>query len=208
VCGLAFPTSTHLRNHTRKHQDLKPHKCHLCSEVFSHSSSLDLHIRVHSGEKPFECEVCRAHFRSRRDQLAHTRLHASSKQHRCHHCLKPFKSKKYAEKHQAKCAAREEGSDAEGRELNMDTQEILADSDCDDGFANGDSARGEASNVVVTTSTGTSSGSSDGAGSIVVTADTAEVLDKTIALIRARRQSVVNAAALARIQVTAMSEEF
>lgn len=46
-----------MANHLYRHQNLKPHKCHLCEKSYGKSDALKVHLESHSSIKP-KCPHC------------------------------------------------------------------------------------------------------------------------------------------------------
>ncbi|XP_027964130.1 zinc finger and BTB domain-containing protein 17 [Eumetopias jubatus] len=63
-CGKQFTTSgrfvqsSQLANHIRHHDNIRPHKCSVCSKAFVNVGDLSKHIIIHTGEKPYLCDKC------------------------------------------------------------------------------------------------------------------------------------------------------
>lgn len=82
-CNLKFIRKDQLRDHIKRHNGIKNHKCKLCELSFVISSSLTRHMATHSDERPFPCELCNLSFR-REDQLnLHMKRHQGIKDHKC-----------------------------------------------------------------------------------------------------------------------------
>ncbi|KAL4623756.1 zinc finger and BTB domain-containing protein 48-like [Arapaima gigas] len=67
-----------LRHMASKHQEGRPHYCHICSKTFKAIEQLRVHVRRHKGMRKFECTECgykftrQAHLR--RHSLIHNRV--------------------------------------------------------------------------------------------------------------------------------------
>nr|XP_055241465.1 zinc finger and BTB domain-containing protein 17 isoform X3 [Gorilla gorilla gorilla] len=53
-----FVQSSQLANHIRHHDNIRPHKCSVCSKAFVNVGDLSKHIIIHTGEKPYLCDKC------------------------------------------------------------------------------------------------------------------------------------------------------
>lgn len=52
---MRFKVHGHLKDHLKKHYNIKPFKCMICNEVFSRKSTLLLHYKSHISIKPYFC---------------------------------------------------------------------------------------------------------------------------------------------------------
>jgi len=56
-CNQSFKAHGHLSDHLKRHYNIRPFECQVCSSKFSRMSTLKIHLHSHSGEKPFGCPM-------------------------------------------------------------------------------------------------------------------------------------------------------
>ncbi|KAI4455324.1 finger putative transcription factor family-related [Holotrichia oblita] len=74
-CGKAFRTKQGRRDHMKRHNPDKKHKCTICQKAFFDGQGLKRHIIIHTGEKPFECATCHKTFNRKSNLQIHFKSH-------------------------------------------------------------------------------------------------------------------------------------
>ena len=90
---MSFKQLSHLQQHKRLHEGIRPYKCSQCGQSFTQVNQLNSHKLVHSGEKPFECSKCTLRYSSTTHLQEHKRKHSGEK-YDCEVCLKQFQLKR------------------------------------------------------------------------------------------------------------------
>ncbi|KAL5272978.1 hypothetical protein ACFFRR_000011 [Megaselia abdita] len=98
ICGNSFK-SARLYCHMRRHNNIKPHICEICSKAFTTSSELGRHMRVHTGERPFACHYCDRRFADKSTHTKHERTHTGERPFQCDQCGKSFTYSEGIRKH-------------------------------------------------------------------------------------------------------------
>lgn len=98
ICGNSFK-SARLYCHMRRHNNIKPHICEICSKAFTTSSELGRHMRVHTGERPFACHYCERRFADKSTHTKHERTHTGERPFVCDKCGKSFTYSEGIRKH-------------------------------------------------------------------------------------------------------------
>lgn len=98
ICGNSFK-SARLYCHMRRHNNIKPHICEICSKAFTTSSELGRHMRVHTGERPFACHYCDRRFADKSTHTKHERTHTGERPFVCDKCGKSFTYSEGIRKH-------------------------------------------------------------------------------------------------------------
>ncbi|PSN38831.1 hypothetical protein C0J52_12611 [Blattella germanica] len=62
ICYVSFTTLLNLREHMKKHRNVKQYSCSVCGEKFQHSFRLKNHEKVHSKKRSYMCSVCNRSF--------------------------------------------------------------------------------------------------------------------------------------------------
>jgi uncharacterized Zn-finger protein len=76
-CGLSFKAHGHLKDHMKRHLNLKPYECYICNSKFARSSTLKIHLNTHTGEKPYLCPFpgCEKKFTEKGNMKTHFKIH-------------------------------------------------------------------------------------------------------------------------------------
>lgn len=89
-CGNSYPRPSKLKDHMRKHLELRPFKCSYCSKSFYQNGAKTAHEKIHTDVRPYPCEVCGQRFRQRQGMTSHMRLHTGEKPYECEVCHQRF----------------------------------------------------------------------------------------------------------------------
>ncbi len=76
-CFKNFKAYGHLRDHIKRHYNIKPFTCEICNTSFTRKNTLKTHYLVHSGEKPHQCtfEGCKKRFSEKGNMKTHFKTH-------------------------------------------------------------------------------------------------------------------------------------
>lgn len=57
-CTYTTPKKSQLKNHNRKHEDVRTFVCEICMKSFKEKSHLNRHVKIHTRESDFKCDYC------------------------------------------------------------------------------------------------------------------------------------------------------
>ncbi|KAG8434215.1 hypothetical protein GDO86_012549 [Hymenochirus boettgeri] len=75
-CGQKFTDKTPLQRHVAsRHQEGRPHYCHICNKTFKAIDQLRVHVARHKGVRKFECTECGYKFTRQAHLRRHMEIH-------------------------------------------------------------------------------------------------------------------------------------
>ncbi|XP_031632780.1 zinc finger protein OZF-like [Contarinia nasturtii] len=88
LCKSTTQVLSHLREHMRIHNGVKPFKCHVCAKTFTQKHHLNMHSRSHVEQLPFDCRKCGQRFGEETQEKSHEDR-CTGRRYDCYLC--PFK---------------------------------------------------------------------------------------------------------------------
>lgn len=76
-CDKAFKAHGHLKDHMKKHFNIRPYVCMICFQKFSRNSTLKMHLNTHVNTKPYVCpsKSCNKRFIDKAQIKYHMKSH-------------------------------------------------------------------------------------------------------------------------------------
>lgn len=90
-CGKVYSKLCLMRDHEKRHADVKPHECDVCFKRYYTEAVLKSHKLTHTRSKTLECSICGMKFRTKHFLDNHYRVHSDDKKFVCDVCHKPFR---------------------------------------------------------------------------------------------------------------------
>ena len=86
-CNKYCATRARLRDHMKKHSDVKNFICIECGKRFKGEDGLKAHMKMHRGEYDYQCDLCDAKYVTQSAMLNHkTAKHTGGLKFTCEHC--------------------------------------------------------------------------------------------------------------------------
>ena len=86
-CNKYCATRARLRDHMKKHSDVKNFICIECGKRFKGEDGLKAHMKMHRGEYDYPCDLCDAKYVTQSAMLNHkTAKHTGGLKFTCEHC--------------------------------------------------------------------------------------------------------------------------
>ncbi|XP_026462510.1 zinc finger protein 431-like [Ctenocephalides felis] len=99
-CGAKFLVRDSLKCHIkRRHSNVRPYVCKICSKGFKFSYKLTVHVRQHTGEKPYACQECSMAFVCSSRLKMHMLKHTGIRNYSCPVCDKRFLMPQHVKTH-------------------------------------------------------------------------------------------------------------
>ncbi|XP_052873336.1 zinc finger protein 184-like [Anopheles cruzii] len=89
-CGKKFLRKSNMRQHLKRHSDVKTFSCSLCPSRFMFAGDLKTHQTTHNPSERFNCELCNASFTQHSSLRQHVRIHTGVRAFSCDQCDKSF----------------------------------------------------------------------------------------------------------------------
>ncbi|ETN67120.1 hypothetical protein AND_001077 [Anopheles darlingi] len=99
LCPSKFHSKGELKTHQYTHSKLKQFSCDLCGALFTKNSSLAKHQRIHTGIRPFSCEACSRSFYTSDLLKRHMLTHTGERPYKCTYCIRSFSQSNDLVKH-------------------------------------------------------------------------------------------------------------
>ncbi|XP_050096360.1 zinc finger protein 771-like [Anopheles aquasalis] len=98
-CGKKFETKSNLKQHMKRHSNVRPFACKLCPSKFHSKGELKTHQYTHSKVKQFSCDMCGALFTKNSSLAKHQRIHTGIRPFSCEACSRSFYTSDLLKRH-------------------------------------------------------------------------------------------------------------